>query len=123
MSLLGGDVKDAFWTVKLAEWCWEKTATHDQHLQWTVLPLGWKGAVNYLARVVSKVFVDVPQDQAVAYLDDALVLNREFGEHYRTLRKVYGCLRERALTLKLTKTHLNVPSATFLGRAHDGRYG
>ena len=29
------DVQDAFWTVKLAEWCREKTATrtHDQHLQ------------------------------------------------------------------------------------------
>ena len=121
-----GDVQDAFWTVKLAEWCREKTAirTHDQHLQWTVLPQGWKGAANYWARVVDKVFIDVPQDQAVVHQEDAMVHSREFEEHYRTLRTVYGCLRDRALRFKLAKTHLNMPSATFLGHMVDatGRY-
>jgi hypothetical protein len=64
-----GDVQDAFWTVKLAEWSREKTAirTHDQHLQCTVMPQGWKGAANYWARVVSKVFEDLPLSDAVVY--------------------------------------------------------
>ena len=110
------NVQDAFWTVKLAEWCRRKSTvrTHDQHLQWRVLPQGWKGAANYWARVLSKVFVDVPQDQDVVYQDDALVHSWEFIEHYRTLREVYGWLRDRALTFKLTKTHLNMPNVTFL---------
>ena len=64
---------------------------------------------------MSKVFVDVPQDQAVVYQDDTLVHNREFEEHYWTMRTVYGCLRDRVLTFKLTRTHLNMPNATFLG--------
>ena len=43
-----GDVQVAFWTIKLAERRWEKasTRTHDQHLQWTVIPQGWKGAAT-----------------------------------------------------------------------------
>ena len=70
-----GDVASAFWTVKLAEWCREKTAirTHDQYLQWTVLPQGWKGAANYWARVVSAVFENIVQSEALVYQDDVLV--------------------------------------------------
>ena len=33
--------------------------------------------------------------------------------------KVYGCQRDRALIFKLTKTHLNMGSATFLGHKVD----
>ena len=121
-----GDVQDAFWTVKLAEWCREKTAirTHDQHLQWTVLPQGWKGAANYWARVVAKVFDSISQDQALIYQDDVMVHSQEFGAHYRTLSKVYRCLQARSLTFKMVKTHLNMPKATFLGHMvdADGRY-
>ena len=73
---------------------------------------------------MAKVFIDVPQDQAVVYQDDAMVHSREFEEHYQTLRTVDGCLRDRALTFKLTKTHSNMPSATFLGYMVNatGRY-
>jgi hypothetical protein len=121
-----GDVQDAFWTVKLAEWCREKTAirTHDQHLQWTVLPQGWKGAANYWARVVAKVFENISQDQALVYQDDVMVHSTQFGEHYQTLGKIYKCLQARQLTFKLKKTYLNMPSATFLGHMVDasGRY-
>lgn len=63
-----GNVQHAYWTVKLAEWCREKTAitrTHDQHLQWTVLLQGWKGAANYWVRVVAKVFDKLSQNQAL----------------------------------------------------------
>ena len=120
-----GDVQDAFWTVKLAEWCRKKTAirTHDQHLQWTVLPQGRKGAANFWARVVAKVFIDVPQDQAVVYQATRWYTAGSSRSTTR-LRTVYGCLRDRALTFMLTKTLLNRPSATFLGHMVDatGRY-
>ena len=120
------DVQDAFWTVKLAEWCREKTAirTHDRHLQWTVLPQGWNGAANYWARVVAKVFEGILQEESLVYRDDVMVHSRWFGRHYQTLGRVYMCLRDRALTFKLAKTHLNMPSATFLGHHMDatGRY-
>ena len=53
-----------------------------------------------------------------------MVHSREFGELYQTLGKVYKCLRARALTFKMVKTHLNMPRATFLGHTIDetGRY-
>jgi hypothetical protein len=57
------------------------------------MPQGWKGAANYWARVVSKVFEDLPQSDALVYQDDVLVHNRTFEDHYRTLGQVYGCLR------------------------------
>ena len=121
-----GDVENAFWTVKLAEHCREKTAmrTHNDHLQWTVLPQGWKGAANYWARVVARVFENIVQDEALVYQDDVLVHSREFAEHYRSLGKVYACLKARRLTFKLTKTHINFPSMAFLGHVIDetGRY-
>jgi hypothetical protein len=112
-----GDVQDTFWTVKLPEWCREKTAirTHDAHLQWTVMPQGWKGAANYWARVVSRVFNRLPQTEALVYQDDVLVHSRAFNTHYHTLDQVYRCLRENDLTFKLKKTHLNMPKAAFLG--------
>jgi hypothetical protein len=121
-----GFVENAFWTVKLAEHCWEKTAmrTHNDHLQWTVLPQGWKGAANYWARVVAKVFENKVQDEALVYQDNVLVHSREFAEHYRSLGKVYACLKARRITFKLTKTHINFPSMAFLGHVIDetGRY-
>jgi len=112
-----GDVQDAFWTVKLAEWCREKTAirTHDQHLQWTVLPQGWKGAANYWARVVAKVFENISQDQALVYQDDVMAHSEDFASHHHTLGMVYECLIARDLTFKLKKTHLNMPCVNFLG--------
>ena len=102
-----GDIQDAFWTVKLAECCWKNTAirTHDQHLQSTVLPLEGgsellgTGGVQDFCRRSSGSGGDI-------YQDDALVHSWEFEEHYQTLRTVYGCLRDRALTFKLTTTHL-----------------
>jgi hypothetical protein len=121
-----GDVQDAFWTVKLAEWCRERTAirTHDAHLQWTVLPQGWKGAANFWARVVSKVFERVPQSEALVYQDDVLAHSTDFHTHWGTLQKVYSSLRDRDLTFKLKKTHLNMERASFLGHVVEaqGRY-
>ena len=60
----------------------------------------------------------------MVYQDDALVHSREFEAHYQTLRTVYGYLMDRALTFKLTKTHLNMLNATFLGHIVDatGRF-
>ena len=121
-----GDVQDAFWTVKLAEWCREKTAirTHEGHYQWTVLPQGWKGAANYWARVVADVFGRLSQADALVYQDDVLAHSKTFSHHYHTLRDIYQCLEERRLTFKLKKTHLNMPCTAFLGHMIDesGRY-
>jgi hypothetical protein len=121
-----GDVQDAFWTVKLAEWCRERTAirTHDAHLQWTVLPQGWKGAANFWARVVSKVFERLPRSEALVYQDDVLAHSTYFHTHWGTLQKVYWSLRDRDLTFKLKKTHLNMEKASFLGHVVEaqGRY-
>jgi hypothetical protein len=88
------------------------------------MPQGWKGAANYWARVVSKVFEKLPQTEALVYQDDVLVHSRSFGEHYHTLDQVYHCLRENDLTFKLKKTHFNMPKASFLGHTVEaaGRY-
>ena len=121
-----GDIQNAFWTLKLDEKSREKTAirTHDALLQWTVMPQGWKGAANYWARVVAKVFEGIPQAEALVYQDDVMAHSREFRSHWSTLGRIYRSLEDMDLTFKLKKTHLNMPYAVFLGHAMDeeGRY-
>ena len=80
----------------------------------TVLPHGWKGAANYWAQVVAKVYKGFEKDEALVYQDDVMVHSTKFGRHYKTIEKVYKCLRERVIIkFTLVKTHLNMPSATF----------
>jgi hypothetical protein len=74
--------------------------------------------------VVSKVFVRLPQSEALVYQNDVLAHSTDFHTHWGTLQKVYSSLRDRDLTFKLKKTQLSMEKASFLGHVVEaqGRY-
>lgn len=121
-----GDLHDAFWCVPLAKEDRHKTAfrTPYDHVQSTVMVQGAKNSANKWARIAAHAFSSMATDEAIVYQDDVLGHSLTFEEHYRTLNKVYDCLENMGLTLKLAKCHFDYPEIEFLGHFldKDGKY-
>jgi len=111
------DVTDAFFTCKIADEFRYKTAfkTHDRHLQFAVLPQGFINSPSIFCRMIAKTFQGMDRTKFSAYVDDLLNHTSDFNEHYDTQQQMYERLRGSALTIKMTKTHLNYPMIKFLG--------
>ena len=77
------DIKDAFWCVPVAQQDRHKFAfaTHDELLQWCVVPQGSKCGANFFARVVSRVFRNAFPEIAY-YQDDVYVFAHQFVKLY-----------------------------------------
>jgi transposase InsO family protein/cbb3-type cytochrome oxidase subunit 3 len=118
-----GDVFDAFFCIELAQKSRKYTGfrTHDQHLQYKVMPQGGKNNPSRFCRAISKMFGDIYGHEALKYMDDILIHSKDFETHYNTLAKVYNCLIVNQLTFKLAKLHLGYNRVRFLGHLVDER--
>ena len=111
------DVTDAFFTCKIAEEFRFKTAfkTHDRHLQFAVLPQGFINSPSIFCRMIARTFQGMDRTKFSAYVDDLLNHTSDFNDHFDIQQEMYNRLRGSALTIKMTKTHLNYPMIKFLG--------
>jgi hypothetical protein len=91
-----GDVFDAFFCIELAQESWKYTGfrTHDQHLQYCVMPQGGKNNPSRFCRAISKMFMSIKSSEALKYIDDILVHSKEFDSHLDILERIYECLIE-----------------------------
>jgi hypothetical protein len=118
-----GDVFDAFFCIELAQESRKYTGfrTHDQHLQYCVMPQGGKNNPSRFCRAISKMFMEIKGSEALKYMDDILVHSKDFLTHVGILERVYDCLVEHQLTFKLAKLHLGYDKVRFLGHLVNER--
>jgi hypothetical protein len=110
------DIKDAFWSIIVAPHDRHKFAfsTHDELLQWVVVPQGSKGGATFFARVVQHVFVNAPKEIA-KYQDDVYGFTKDFMTLLATHRETYRRVILHHLVLEPTKAIINFPKFQVLG--------
>ena len=110
------DIKDAFWSIIVAPHDRHKFAfsTHDELLQWIVVPQGSKGGATFFARVVQHVFVNAPKEIA-KYQDDVYGFTKDFMTLLSTHRETYRRVILHHLVLEPTKAIINFPKFQVLG--------
>ena len=115
------DMKEAFWSVPLAEHCKQYTAfqTPDGLMQYRRMPMGLKTASAVFARYVDHMIGEMKFTNVLAYIDDLLIFSKTAAEHLSILKRVFKTLRKFNMTLGAPKCTLFAPSVAFLGHVVD----
>ena len=100
----------------MAEESQEKTAfmTHKSLYEFAVMPFGLCNALPTFQRLMRGVFEGLVNN-CMVYLDDILVMGRNFTEHLSNLREVFDRLHEANLCLKPKKCHFVKRQVLYLG--------
>lgn len=111
------DLATGYWQVKVSPESREKTAfvTHSGLYEFVAMPFGLCNAPATFQRLMESVLAGLARDTCLVYIDDILVLGRNFEEHLHNLRKVFNRLQEANLRLKPTKCHLARREVEYLG--------
>ena len=111
------DLLSGYWQVKVAEEDQQKTAftTHDGLFEFKVMPFGLCNAPATFQRVMDLVLAGVQWSQCLVYLDDIIVIGRNFDEHIQNLSTVLQRLREANLRIKPSKCNFCREQVTYLG--------
>jgi len=116
------DMKEAFWSVPLAEHAKEYTAfqTPDGLMQHRRMPMGLKTASAVFCRYVDRMLGPMKWTQVLAYVDDLLVFGKTTAEeHLATLDKLFTQLGHYNMTLGAGKCVLFSDTLHFLGHIVD----
>ena len=115
------DMKEAFWSVPLAEHCKQYTAfqTPDGLYQYRRMPMGLKTASAIFSRYVDRMLGDTKFTNVLAYIDDLICFAETEQEHLNALRKIFGRLSQFNMTLGAKKCFLFSDSVGFLGHVVD----
>ncbi|NBO94055.1 MAG: RNA-directed DNA polymerase, partial [Planctomycetia bacterium] len=110
------DIKDAFWCCMVAEKDRHKFAfsTHNELLQWIVVPQGSKGGATFFARVVQVVFEGAPKTIA-KYQDDVFNFAPDFDSLLAAHHETYIRVAKYNLVLEPVKAVMNYPLLQVLG--------
>lgn len=115
------DLKDAFWQMPLHPKSRPLTAftvPSRGHFQFKVVPFGLCTASQALARVMTKLFVDM-EPYVFHYLDDIVICSRSFEEHVCILEEVARRLRSANLTISAEKSKFCRKQIKYLGYVLD----
>ena len=95
----------------------EKTAfnTHSGHYEFCVMPFGLCNGPATFQRLMESVLVGLLRKCCMVYLDDVLIIDKNFAEHLTNMRKVFDRFRLANLKLKPTKCSLAGTEVTYLG--------
>ena len=111
------DLKSGYWQVALHPEDKEKTAfsTGQGLWQFTVMPFGLCNAPATFERLMESVLRGLTYDACLVYLDDVIVVGRNFQEQLDNLRKVFQRIREARLKLNPGKCQLFQKEVRYLG--------
>ena len=111
------DLLSGYWQVEVAERDREKTAftTHEGLFEFKVMPFGLCNAPATFQRLMDLILAGVQWSRCLVYLDDVIVIGRDFDEHLSNLSVVLQKLRESGLQLKPAKCVLCRESVSYLG--------
>jgi len=111
------DLVSACLQVEVAENDQAKTAftTHESFFEFRVMPFGLCNAPATFQHLMSLVLAGVEWSQCLVYLDDIIVLGRNFDKHLKNLGIVLQKLKDADLCLKPAKYALCKTEVTYLG--------
>ncbi|GFS99683.1 retrovirus-related Pol polyprotein from transposon 17.6 [Nephila pilipes] len=112
------DLKSGYWQVEMDPLDREKTAftTSGQGLwQFKVTPFGLSNAPATFERLMETVLRGLSPEACVIYLDDIIIVGRDFEEQPNNLRKVLEKLKQANLKLNPAKCNLFRREVSYLG--------
>ena len=112
------DANSAYWQVKIKPEDWSKTAFITKYGLFEFARMAFRlcNSPATYARVINLVLRGLNWKVVLAFLDDILVLGRDFEGHLYNLREVLARFRESGLKLKPKKCELFRKEVEFLGR-------
>jgi len=111
------DLLSGYWQVEVAEEDKPKTAfaTREGLYEFNVMPFGLCNAPATFQRLMDLVLAGVQWTQCLVYLDDVIIIGRDFAEHLHNLSIVLQKLKEAGLRLKPSKCSFCQESVSYLG--------
>lgn len=112
------DLKDAFWQIKLDEDSRPKTAftiPNRPLYQFTRMPFGLCNAPQTMCRLMDQVIPYSLKTNVFVYLDDLLIVSKDFDEHMKHLHEVATQLRRANLTINVRKSSFAIRQVQYLG--------
>jgi len=116
------DLKHAYFQIKLTERSKPKTAftVGGKNYQYTRLVMGLSNSAQCWQRLLTKVLSEMLFKYAIVYLDDVLLLSRNFNEHMRHLQMVFDKFRQAKLRMNGKKCKFAVTQVKYLGHILSG---
>ena len=118
------DLLRGYWQVEVAEGDRQKTAftTHEGLFEFKVIPFGLCNAPATFQRLMDLILAGVQWSCCLVYLDDIIIVGRDFSKHLQNLGTVLQKLSGAGLHLKPSKCALCRESFSYLGHvvSRDG---
>lgn len=116
------DIKSAYWQVELEESSREYTAftVPGRGLyQFRRMPFGLTNAPATWMRVIDSVLGPELQPSVAVYLDDILIISKDFDSHIKSLELVFDKLHAAGLVVSQEKCQFCLPELRYLGYLVD----
>ena len=111
------DLASGFWQIQMDASSQEKTAfaTYSGLYEFRVMPFGLCNSPATFQRFMESVLSELTQKICMVYIDDVLVIGKNFTEHLDNLRKMFSRLRAAGLRLKPVKCTFGSSKVVYLG--------
>ena len=112
------DLKDAFWQIPLDDQAKEKTAFSIPGCplyQFSRMPFGLCNAAQAMCRLMDRVIPNELRESVFVFIDDLLVVSKDFESHMSLLKKVAFHLRRANLTINVEKSRFVMRQVNNLG--------
>jgi len=111
------DLSSGFFQIPLHKDSVKKTAfsTPFGLFAWKRMPQGLTSSPATFQRAMAACLSGLTGTQACVYLDDIIVMGKDFSSHLGSLREVFKRLKTDGFSLKLKKCHFFQEEATYLG--------
>jgi len=111
------DLKSGYWQVEIKKEDREKTAFSCGSGLWqfAVMPFGLCNAPATFERLMERVLRGLHWKTCLVYLDDIIILGRDFDEHIKNLKEVFERIKNAGLKLSAKKCSLFKREVKYLG--------
>ena len=112
------DLASGYWQVELDESSKEKSAfviPGGNLLEFNRMAFGLSNAVPTFQRLMARVLEGLTPNKCLVYLDDVLIVGRNFDEHCKNLIEVLEAIKRAGLRLKPSKCYFAKHEVSFLG--------
>ena len=111
------DLISGYWQVELEPEHREKTAfcTQDGLFEFKVMPFGLCNAPATFQRLMDMVLLGLQWTSCLVYLDDVIILGKNFHDHLGNLQQVFERFRQAGLKMKPGKCKIFQKKVPFLG--------
>ena len=111
------DLSSGYWQVQLHPQDKDKTAftTGTGLYQFTVMPFGLVNAPMTFQRLMEVVLHGLHWSKCLVYLDDCIVMGKNFDDHLKNLQEVLQRFQDAGLKLKPSKCNMFRKEVTYLG--------